>query len=156
MANSSVYPVFSHETGLIELAGMVNSDGTPNSGCYGVTVSKTGTGVYTLAINDQLIVKNTYLDGSIPSNLSMSANAAGTPVTCTFVCYVDVISPVPLSSSSVFPFATPNKGAADSSGNCVFTVKTGTVVAGGGANAVAADCAFSFKIVVSSIPGMKG
>lgn len=149
--NVSIHRMYSHESSLIELYGTVNANGSVNSGCVGVTIQKTGTGVYNILINDLVPINPLDFDNTNqPSNLSMAPEANGTQVTKTFICLADPFSTTALSASSSIPVAVPSKGSSSSIGVASFTVLTGLSPSTGGA-AVAADVPFNFKIVSSTL-----
>jgi len=149
--NVSIHKLSSHEPSLVEFYGVVNADGSVNSGCVGVLINKTGTGAYTISFNDLLPINPLDFDNTNqPSNLDMSAAANGTQVTKTFVCLADPFASGALSAASPIPVAVPSKGAASAIGVASFNIVTGNIPNTGGAP-VAADVSFNFKIVSSTL-----
>ena len=142
--NMLFIPYESHADGLIEYYGFVSTVGTVNVGARGVTVAKTGTGTYRLTLVDQVPI---YAADLADTNMTASAN--GTGVTKTCVCHVSAVSPGVAATDSM-SLAYSGKPVLGTDGSVVFNILTARMPAAGGAP-VAADNAFYFKIVVSSM-----
>ena len=138
------YPYGSHEPKIMEYYGIVNANGSVNQGCTGLTVAKTGTGVYTLTLQDTVPITAADL-----TNTSMTNAANGTGVTKTAACLVNPISPTLTSTPALF-YATASEPVVNGAGFLVFTINTTTAPNTGGVEALA-DGMFTFKIMVTTV-----
>lgn len=142
--NMLFIPYESHAEGLIEYYGFVAANGAVNVGARGVTVAKTGTGTYRLTLVDQVPI---YAADLADTNMAASAN--GTGVTKTCACHVSAVSPG-VAATNLMSSAYAGEPVLGTNGSVVFNILTAQMPAAGGVP-VAADNAFYFKIVVSSM-----
>jgi hypothetical protein len=142
--NMLFIPYESHAEALIEYYGFVATNGSINTGARGVTVAKTGTGTYRLTLQDQVPI---YVSDIEDTNMAASAN--GTGVTKTCACHVTAVSPG-VAATNLMSSAYSGEPVLSTNGSVVFNILTAQMPATGG-TPVAADNAFYFKIVVSSM-----
>lgn len=144
------YPYRTYEPRLMEFYGIVNGNGTFNTGGAGVTVVRTGVGLYNLFVNDS---NNIIASDLTDTNMAYSAN--GTGVTKTASCFVTILNTTITATSSPIKSITCSKADIDStSGALKFAIAISQAPSGGGAY-TAVDSPFTFKVVLSSIQDVR-